>query len=364
MASLSVVVPTYNERENVPVLIELLHNALARTSWEVIFVDDDSPDQTAETVRRYAEADERVRLLYRVGRRGLFSASLEGMLATTAPYIVVMDGDLQHDESIIPQMLQEAESRSLDLVVATRHALNGSMGSFSKHRIRMSNLGKRISCFVSRSEVSDPMSGFFLIRRDYLLRNVHALQGRGFKTLADILASGTRPIRIGEVGYCFRSRAHGQSKLDVCNGIDFIFWAVSKSIGKNIPARFAAFAFVGSIGIPIHLAVLALLYCRHHASFPVSQASAAFVAMTSNFFLNNMFTYQDRQLHGARMLRGLLVFWVACSLGAFANVSVARSLLEWRMPWIWAGLIGIVVSSVWNYAVNDLCTWTEPGLQQ
>lgn len=356
---LAIVLPTYNERDNVPFIIGQLRETLGNFAWEAVFVDDDSPDGTAGLIRDYAAADARIRLIYRLGRRGLASASLEGMLATTAEYIVVMDSDLQHDETAIPAMLHMARSRELDLVVATRNSSDGSMGDFSNRRVRLSQLGRKISRAVCRCEVSDPMSGFFLIRRDYFLRTAHSLQGRGFKTLVDILASGPRPVRIGEVGYVFRSRIHGDSKLDAHILVDYLFWVVSKFLRRTIPTRFAIFGMVGAVGVAVHLISLFFLFHRAHFVFANAQLASTYIAMTGNFILNNVITYRDRKLKGARFLRGLVAFWIACSLGALANVSVARSLLLWNVPWIFAGLGGIVISSVWNYILNDLFTWNS-----
>jgi dolichol-phosphate mannosyltransferase len=357
--SLAIVLPTYNERDNVPFLIDRLRELLGGLDWEAVFVDDDSPDGTADLVREYAAADARIRLIYRLGRRGLASASLEGMLATTAEYIVVMDSDLQHDEGAIPAMLDMARCSDLDLVVATRNSSHGSMGEFPSRRVRLSQLGRKMSSAVCRCDVSDPMSGFFLIRREYLLCTAHSLQGRGFKTLADILASGPRPVRIGEVGYVFRARMHGDSKLDAYILVDYLFWIVSKVLGRTIPTRFAIFGMVGSLGVAVHLTSLYLLFHRAHLAFASAQLASTYIAMTGNFILNNAITYRDRKLRGSGFFRGLVAFWVACSLGALANVSVARSLLLWNVPWIFAGLGGIAISSVWNYVLNDLFTWNS-----
>lgn len=355
---LAVILPTYNERGNVSTLIDRLREQMDGIAWEAVFVDDDSPDGTAALIRQHAAVDQRIRLIHRLGRRGLSSASLEGMLSTSAEYIVVMDADLQHDESVLPEMLQMAQREELDLVVATRNAADGSMGDFSGRRVRLSNLGRSVSRSVCQCEVSDPMSGFFLIQRDYFLATARSLQGRGFKTLADILASGPRPIRIGEVGYVFRSRIHGNSKLDPHILVDYLFWVVSKLAGRTIPTRFGVFGIVGALGVAVHLFCLYLGLYACHLTFVDAQLAATFVAMTGNFLLNNAITYRDRKLRGLRFARGLMAFWVACSLGALANVSVARSLLQWHLPWMLAGLGGITISSVWNYVLNDLFTWT------
>src|SRR5580704_1304875 len=211
----AVVLPTYNEGKNIPEVIARVRSVLEGLSWEMIFVDDDSPDGTAEAVLEYARRDRRIRLVQRVGRRGLSSACIEGMLATSANYIAVMDADQQHDETILPKMLARLREEELDIVVGTRNADGGSMGQFSAKRVLLSRLGRRISKSVCHCELSDPMSGFFLLRRGFLMDVVRRLQGEGFKILVDLLASAERRVRVGEIGYRFRLRKHGESKLDL-----------------------------------------------------------------------------------------------------------------------------------------------------
>jgi dolichol-phosphate mannosyltransferase len=360
----AVVLPTYNERENVGELIERIEVVLDRMAcgvrWEIVFVDDDSPDGTAEVVRRYARQDARIRLVHRVGRRGLSSACIEGIMATTANTVVVMDADLQHDETILPEMLRRLREESLDLVVGTRNAMGGSMGQFDKRRVLLSRIGTAISHAVCRCAPSDPMSGYFAVRRDFFLEVAPQLQGNGFKILVDMLASSERPVRFDEVGYCFRERQHGESKLDVHTGIEYLFLILNKAMSGLIPVRFVMFALVGATGMLAHLGCLAVLLFGLHARFLAAQAAATFVAMTGNFFLNNLITYRDRKLRGVRFATGLVSFWVACSFGAWANVVFARALLAQGARWYVAGLAGIILSSVWNYSMSNLFTWQMP----
>lgn len=354
---LAVVVPTYNERGNVPELIARLQRVLRGFEWELIFVDDDSPDGTSDLIREYAARDRRIRLLHRIGRRGVASACIEGMLATPAQTIAVMDSDLQHDESILPEMIERLRSQNLDVVVATRNGEGGCMGDFAPARVRLSTLGKKLSSFVCRCNVSDPMSGFFVVSRAYFHRVVERLQDGGFKILVDMLASSDRPVRLGEVGYRFRNRTWGESKLDANAAVECLFLIVNKLLGGLAPPRFAAFALVGLSGLAVHLSCLAFLFRVEHLGFDTAQVLATFAAMTVNFFLNNLVTYYDRRLRGSRMWAALATFWVACSFGVLANVSSAHSLLRLHMPWYLAGLAGAAVSSVWNYAANQILTW-------
>jgi len=271
-----------------------------------------------------------------------------------------MDGDMQHDEKLLPRMLEQLRQDSLDIVVGTRNADGGSMGRFPAHRVMLSRLGRRVSQSVCRCELTDPMSGFFLLRRSFFLEVVRRLQGNGFKILVDMLASSPRPVRVAELGYEFRSRTRGESKLCVHTGVEYLLLVISKLTGGVVPVRFAAFALVGSIGVATHLTILATMLYGLHLHFIAAQAIATTVAMVENFFLNNLITYRDRSLRGLQWLTGLASFCLACSFGAWANVMIARSLFVSGWEWYAAGMAGTVLSSVWNYSVTSLFTWQTP----
>lgn len=354
---LAVIVPTFNERENVVELLRRLDAVLAGIAYEVIVVDDDSPDGTAATVRDLARADPRVRVLHRVNRRGLSSACIEGMMASAAPYVAVIDADLQHDERILPAMVSKLKSEQLDLVVGTRHAEGGSPAGLTSWRVTLSEYGRKLSRIVSRTPLSDPMSGFFVVDRRFLDEVVRSLSGSGFKILLDLVSSAKRPVRVGEVPYHFRPRLHGQSKLDILVGLEYLHLLIDKLIGDYIPPRFVIFGLVGGSGVVLHLFVLYAMLEWAQLSFVVSQSIATVLVMTSNFFLNNMLTWRDHRLKGAAAFIGLLKFYVACSIGAFVNVQVAEFALTRGAPWYLAGFAGLVVGSVWNFAVTATTTW-------
>jgi len=357
MPELSIIVPALNERSNIEPLLARVESALSGIQWEVVFVDDDSADGTAALVRQLSMSDPRVRIVQRIGRRGLSSAVIEGMLATAAPYLAVMDCDLQHDVRLLPAMLGKAKSESLDVVIASRHVQGGSVGEFSRRRSFLSELGKKLSRFVCHHDVSDPMSGYFLLSRHLFEEVVHGLSGLGFKILLDILASGRRPLRIGELGYTFGTRLSGESKLDAAVGVEYILLLADKLMGDVLPVRFALFALVGLVGVFVHLAILGPLHFGTALSFLQAQALATLGAMVSNFLLNNLITYHDRRLRGWAIARGLVTFCAACGIGAVINFALAQLLVLAGLPWYAAGLAGIVVSSVWNFGVTAIFTW-------
>lgn len=356
---LAVVIPTFNERENVHPVLESLARALKGIHYEVIFVDDDSSDGTADCIRGIAQTDPHIRSLQRVLRRGLASACIEGMMSTAAPYIAVMDADLQHDERILPQMLAKLKSDGLDLVVATRNALGGGMGNFSRHRVALSNLGHRLSRWISHTDISDPMSGFFVLTRDYLEEVVRSTSGIGFKILLDLVASAERPLRVGEIPYTFRKRLHGSSKLDILVGLEYLQLLLDKKIGQFIPVRFLIFSTVGALGVLLSSVLLFVLVSVFRMDFLKAQAITTFIAMTGNFLLNNNMTYRDRRLKGRRIFTGLAMFYAGCSLGAVINLRIAASARDLGLPWYIAGTCGLAVGAVWNYGITALTTWRQ-----
>lgn len=353
---LSIVVPTFNESRNVPELVRLLDQTLGATGWEVVFVDDDSPDGTARVVRKLAVSDARVRCVQRVGRRGLSTACIEGMLASSAPVIAVMDADLQHDERILPRMLALAEADA-EVVVATRYAEGGSTGDWDASRKLMSRLATRVSHWVLRQAVSDPMSGFFMLRRSLLDDCVPQLSGLGFKILLDLLASAERPVKLTEVPYTFRDRLHGESKLDSMVIWEYGMLLADKMVGRWIPVHFLVFSLIGGLGVLVHLVILTTAMQVFMIAFTTAQSLATILTMVFNFALNNVLTYRDRQLKGWKWLKGLFSFMIGCSIGAFANIGIATWLFERDTAWLPAALAGILVGAVWNYAVTKLYTW-------
>lgn len=354
---LAVIIPTFNERDNVEAVVEALGRSLEGIAYEVIFVDDDSPDGTSTTARSIARTNPRVRVIQRIGRRGLSSASLEGMLSTSASYLAVMDADLQHDERMLPCMLARLKAESLDLVVATRNSEPGGMGELPKNRVQLSHFGRQLSRLVSKTDLSDPMSGFFLLDRRFLEEVAHSTSGVGFKILVDLLSSAQRPVRFSEVPYTFRKRLHGTSKLDTVVSLEYLLLLLDKTVGDLIPPRFVIFSMVGGVGFLVFIGLLYLLFSIFSLKFVVAQAITTFAAMTANFFLNNSLTYRDRRLRGRQLAFGLLTFYAACLVGAVLNIRIAQFLKDADFPWYMAGVSGLAIGAVWNYGVTSIITW-------
>jgi len=356
MPEVAIVVPTLNERDNIDPLVAAVDRALTGVDYEIVFVDDDSSDGTADHARAVAQSNPRVRVIQRIGRRGLSSAVLEGMLASSAPYVGVLDGDMQHDESILPAMLDKLRAGDVELVVGTRNAEGGSMGEFSSHRVALSGLGQKLSAVVSKSELSDPMSGFFMLRRPLLDEVMHELSLTGFKILLDIVASARRPLRIAEIGYTFRTRKHGESKLDALVSIEFLELLIDKITRGWVPVSYFVFGLVGLVGVGLNAVIL---YFLRHAgyTFAASQTWAGAIVSCVNYFLNNRLTFRLNRLRGIHLWIGFLVFVLVCIVGLFINVRVAVFLAAGGMPGILAGSIGVIIGSVWNYWVTSVFVW-------
>lgn len=351
------VVPVLNERDNVAPLVERLRTVLQGIDWEVVFVDDNSRDGTRDAVAAIGRADDRVRLLYRTGRRGLASAFIEGARCSLAPFVAAMDGDLQHDETLLPEMLAVLRGGAADVVVGSRYIAGGDLGDWDKTRAGMSDMATRLSRLVLRARVTDPMSGFFMLPRTVFERAAPRLSVLGFKILLDLLASLPGIPVVRELPYTFRSRVAGESKLDAGVLFDFGLLLLDKLLRGVVPVRFVMFAGIGAVGLIAHLIVLRLGLLGG-LGFPMAQAVATGCAIVGNFALNNAITFRDRKLRGRRALTGLIVFAAVCSLGAVANLNVASLMVSaGHDSWWMAGVVGAVMSLVWNYAVGSTLTW-------
>ena len=356
---LSVVVPTLNEVGNIEPLLSRLNVALAGIEWEAIFVDDGSTDGTPELLTNLAQGNRRVRMVRRIGRRGLSSAVVEGALASTTPIIAVIDADLQHDEAILPELYRAIADGGQELAIGTRYAANGSTGEWAADRLKISRFATALASPIMKTRMTDPMSGFFAVRREVLLEAAPKLSTVGYKILLDLVASHPRPLKLAEVGYTFGARQHGESKLDEMVALEYVELLLDKSIGRFVPVKLVQFGAIGMLGVGVHLALLYLVLNMAGAPFATAQAAAVIGAMTFNFALNNRFTYRDRQLKGWAWIGGLFSFYLVCSLGAVANVGIGSLVYEQLHGWWIAGIAGAIVGSVWNYVASGWLTWAR-----
>ena len=363
--SVSIIIPSLNERENIPIVVERLEALLTGRKWEAVFVDDDSRDGSLEVLMSLARTKPHVRFIRRIGRRGLSSACLEGMASSVADIFAVMDCDLQHDEAILSKMVAAfEEDPSLELAVGTRYAgEGGGVGEWSKVRIFISRLATSLGSLARKTELSDPMSGFFAIRREVFEETVRQMTGKGFKILLDMVLSVGRPLKTREFSYEFRTRQHGESKLDIVVGFEYLYLLADKIFGRFVPVSFVVYVLAGLSGLFLHLAALGILFRYVGIAFVTAQLTATLVAMVSNFLVNNSVTFRQQRVKGTMLLPGLLAYIAICGLGAIVNVQASEYLFENHIPWWFAGAAGALVGAVWNYAVSTQIVWTWlPGI--
>src|SRR5690606_11924235 len=281
--------------------------------------------------------------------------------------VAVMDADLQHDPALLPQMLAAIRAGDCDLAVASRFMEGASTEAWNRpRREKLSTLANALARKVTGVALSDPMSGYFMLRSDMLRRDAHRLSGIGFKILLDILATSERPLRVREFPLNFGRRAHGESKLDRAAAFEFLVGLYDKWLGRVIPTRYALFGTIGAVGVLVHMAVLSAFLAvfggrfedQLVTDFEAGQTLAALVAMSFNFALNNALTYADQRLRGTwPLLRGWLKFALTCSIGLLANVGVAAVLVRMGVNLYLAALAGILIGSVWNYALSSRFVW-------
>ncbi len=360
---LSVIIPTFNEVENIGELLRRLAECLQGLRWEAVIVDDDSADGTANAVLALGEGDARIRCLRRIGRRGLSSACLEGMAAAQGDFYAIMDADLQHDERLLPAMFRALSAGSVDLVVGSRYLEGGCVDSWSRPRRAMSRLATTMARVVLNVDLSDPMSGFFMIRPEVVHRCASRLSGTGFKLLLDLVATAAPAPRVVELPYRFAARQHGRSKLDLRVMWAFVVLLAERFSGTGL-GRFSKFCLIGTSGVVVHFTVLLVAGVLVTESFPAAQTMAVIASMISNFALNNRLTFADARLNGARFFSGLSRFALLCSVGAVVNVLIAQAARGSGIGRVAAATAGIVAGAACNYLTTSALVWRSSAARR
>ena len=357
---LSIVLPTFNEAKNIPLIVDKIAAAMGDIPFEIIVVDDDSPDGTVSVTRELSRDKPHVRCVHRINRRGLSGACIEGMMAASAPVVAVMDADMQHDETRLPVMLNEIRNGA-DLVIGSRYVegRKAVSGFHKQSRARGSELATSLANQITGAYTTDPMSGFFMMTRQLADRAARSVSREGFKILFDIVSRFGHDVRIKEVPFQFRERVEGESKLGFLVTLQFLGLLVSRYTGGIVPVKFLLYGLVGFSGLFVHMAALFALNSGFDVPFASAQIIATFVAMTTNFAINNEVTYAHRKLKGWNFVTGLITFYIVCGIGALANVSIALRLFEWDWSVAVAGFAGALMSAVFNYAVTKLVTWRD-----
>ncbi|KAK3604012.1 hypothetical protein CHS0354_026811 [Potamilus streckersoni] len=361
MPRLSVIIPTYKEAKNISPLYEKLKAVLVNLDWELVFVDDHSPDLTYRTVGELCAQDKRVRLVHRIHRKGLSSATIEGMLSVTSEFIAVMDADMQHDEAVLPKMLQQlTDNPGTDIVIGSRYTDGGSTGEWSALRKLVSKTGTALTGFFGVRATTDPMSGFFMLRASFLEKIAPNLSGIGFKILLDIIMSAGKNIKTAEVPYTFKKRVHGESKLGIDTILDLGFLLADKRFGALLPLRFLLFILVGGIGMLIHLGIMyALEQFYGHRFFADNQLIAGTVTIAFNYLLDNLITFKENRRRGAAFFFGLIKFYLVCAIGLLGNVLISVSIYNYEFHWVLAAMAGAFYGGFVNFSLSRILIWKD-----
>jgi len=352
---LSIILPTYNERQNIVPLIERVSRALEGIPHELVFVDD-STDGTEAVIAEYAARRQGIFLIHRTVRRGLATAVVDGMRRATGTILCVLDADLQHPPEVLPMLVDAADQAGADIVIASRNIAGGGYQAFTATRRAASRAATALAqVFLSRARlVSDPMSGFFAVRRhvieDIVLRPV------GYKILLEILVRG-RFSRVAEVPYLFQARGAGRSKLTLRQQREYLQHLVRLVTVQPEDLRFWKFCIVGVSGALLNTGVLWIL-TRHGVHYLLAGVAAVVLATTSNFLLNDAFTWMDRRssTHQVRMIR-YLRYWIVTGAASAGQLALLFLLTTAGVPYLLSNLAGIAGASVWNFMTNERWTW-------
>ncbi len=356
-AELCVIVPTFNERGNIDELAARIGAALTGVHWEMIVVDDDSPDGTADHVRALHRRDPRIRVIRRIGRRGLSSACIEGMLASGARHFAVIDADLQHDPALLRDMIEALRSGEVDLVCASRHVEGGSIGDWSQQRAAGSRFATWAARAVTAAPLSDPMSGYFAVRREVIDRVAPQLSGIGFKILLDIVLNAGAGLRVREIPLTFGFRAHGESKLSPRVIWDYCMMLADHRIGGRLPLGLLSYGAIATVALALHMLCLWLAVDLYGLSLTTAQGIAAIAACALTYGIKEALSYQTRG--SWRWYLGLLPFLASCAPGIAGSILLAAWFGGLGTNAFGAGLCGALVGLWWNYGAADRHGWAR-----
>ena len=375
--TISVISPTYNEAENVEPLVRALTAALDGIDHEIIIVDDDSPDRTWERAESLTGEFPTVRVIRRFGDPGLSQAVLAGMAAATGDVLAVIDADGQHDERVLPQMLGLITTDKADVVVGTRAAEGGSYGDWSAGRRFVSWVATLIAKILLRVPVSDPMSGFFAISRRTYIELGPSINPQGFKILLEFVGRRRPGLRVAEVGFTFRNRTHGETKMSPSVIRSYLLAVVELRAGRQVKGEFVLYALVGISGVVVNLVVFSIAEAIGLPNFrsgisgwidPIEWSVLLGIqaAIVWNFILNNTFTFWERRFVGRQLPVGFLLFEAVSLLGLVINLGVFQFLQSTGWGFDLLGrepsrylhhIAGLLVALVTNYFLNVNYTW-------
>jgi len=353
---LSVILPTYNEKENIILILDKIRKVLKDVSYQIIVVDDNSPDGTWEIAQHYAKKHSNIQVIRRLNMKGLSSAILEGFGSSNSKWMVVMDADLQHDEKILVDFVKAFED-GFEIVVGSRKTAGGSIGEWNFLRRVISWVATRMAFFIIKNNVSDPMSGFFGIQKEIFENSIDKINPRGFKLLLELLAHNPH-VKTHEIGFTFNKRQYGKSKLSTNVIFDYLAALYDLSLGKYLPLRFIKYSIIGFIGLLVYQATIWIGLNLLQVSKYYSLALGIEAAILSNYFFNNFWTFKDYRHRSIHIISGLFSYHLISIAGVIINYSSSVLLIDRFAVNIYvASIIGAVLSTLWNYRMNFQITW-------
>jgi dolichol-phosphate mannosyltransferase len=359
---LSLVLPTYNESKNIPKIVNLLSQTLDQAipnAYELIVVDDNSPDRTWEIAAELMPEYPQLRVMRRTEERGLSTAVIRGWQAARGEVLGVIDADLQHPPELLLKLWGEI-ARGGDLAVASRHVEGGGVSDWSPIRRILSRGAQTLGLIILPEvigRVSDPMSGYFMVRRSCIAGRT--LSPVGYKILIEVVARGRVPW-IGEVGYVFEERKEGESKVTSKQYVDYLRHLVRLRFSLGPIARFFRFGLVGFSGVFVDLGIFYLLRSQG-MGLTSSAAISGELAIINNFLWNDFWTFGDiarRQPGKRQRIKRLIKFNIVCLVGLVLNVLIVNFFFNFLgINEYVAKLIAIAAVTVWNFWLNLKLSW-------
>ena len=360
---ISIVIPTFNEVKNIIPLIKNLVALISNFEYEIIVVDDDSPDGTSEEVNKYMKFNKRIKLITRIGRSGLSSAIKEGLIFAQGKYLLVLDGDGQHHPSFVLDMIEEINMNKSDIVIGSRFLKTSNLEGLSNKRSQGSKIANklaRISLHKNYSKVTDYLSGCFCLEREKTKKFIRKIEINGFKFLYELLSLSKGDLVVKEVPLTFKERRFGYSKLDVAIVWDFLVSIIHNLTLRLLPRSAVSFGLVGISGIFVQLFVTSFLVEIFLIEFYKALPFAIMCAATSNFLINNQVTFRSERLKNLDLLIGLLKFLIVASLPVIANVGITTAFYKYiSTDTFFAQIAGIAIVYAWNYLASSSFVWKK-----
>ena len=359
--NITFVLPTFNESGNIISLLKQLLDLNSNYEIELIVVDDNSQDGTAELVREFSKKEKNIKLINRIDRFGLSSAIKEGCINASNEIIAIMDTDGQHKVRDVINAAEKLFFENFDVVIGSRFALGASIEGLSQERAKGSIIANKFARYsLSRNyrNISDLMTGCIVLKRKSCIDFLKKVDVNGFKFLYELLSISKGILKIGEIPLSFQPRKDGFSKLDIAVIWDFFVSLSHSFLKRSIPRKAISFGFVGSTGVVVQLISSYSLMIIFGLTFEFALPIAVVLSASSNFFINNWLTFRSKRLKNKQLIFGLLKFLIVSSLPIFANVGLATSFYNYISPNTFVSqLAGIIIVFIWNYAASSKLVW-------